>query len=198
MTKFDIQRIKRLPPEKRIEALKELEEKLGEFVKEKNKEILESKKEIEEAENMLEEAEEETQVLLKIQTPKAKILTVDEVWDKKEEEKKASLEGIAGEAEEKRTDKIEREEYVNILKQKPVGDFYERIKSVYSDIKQTGIITADQQEMLQTFRTALYEKENDAVRGEYEADRNRIKNIKKLERGISSILEERMYSRGSD
>lgn len=194
MVLLDFNKIKKLPPEKRIEALKDLREEL-------NKLIEERKKEIEEAAELLKESEEELQVLLNVQTPKTKSMSVEEMWggENKEFKKEKELEEITKEADDRRRKEFDKDEYINSLKQKPIDDIYDRVKSLYSDIKDTGVITAEQQDRLNTIRTALYEKEKDIASGQYDADRDDRRNLTKLEKGIAKIMggPEKFY-RGAD
>ena len=183
MALLDFNKIKKLPPEKRVDALKDLREEL-------NKLIEERKKEIEEAAELLRESEEELQVLLNVQTPKTKSMSVEEMWggENKEVKKAKELEDITREADDKRNKEFDKDEYINSLKQKPIDDIYDRVKSLYSDIKDTGVITAEQQDRLNTIRTALYEKEKDIASGQYDADRDSRRDLNKLEKGIAGIL----------
>jgi hypothetical protein len=183
MALMDFNKIKKLPPEKRIDALKDLREEL-------NKLIEERKKEIDEAVELLKESEEELQVLLNVQTPESKKLSVEEIWggENKETKKQKELEDITRDADDRRRKEFNKEEYINSLKQKQIDDIYDRVKSLYSDIKDTGVITAEQQDRLNTIRTALYEKEKDIASGQYDADRDSRRELNKLEKGIAGIL----------
>lgn len=193
MALLDFNKIKRLPPEKRIDALKDLQEEL-------NKLIEERRKEIEEAKELLKESEEELQVLLNVETPKTKQLNVEDIWkgEDKETKKEKELEDITKEADDKRRKEFDKDEYINSLKQKPIDDIYDRVKSLYSDIKDTGVITSEQQDRLNTIRTALYEKEKDIASGQYDADRNRRRELNKLEKGIAGILGDNNNYRSGD
>ena len=193
MVLLDFNKIKRLPPEKRIDALKDLRIEL-------NKLIEERKKEIEEAADLLKESEEELQVLLNVETPKTKQLNVEDIWkgEDKETKKEKELEDITKEADDKRRKEFDKDEYINSLKQKPIDDIYDRVKSLYSDIKDTGVITSEQQDRLNNIRTALYEKEKDIASGQYDADKTRRRELNKLEKGIAGILGDHNNYRSGD
>ena len=192
MPLFDFSKIKKLPPEKRIEALKKLEKELQDLIEERRQEI-------EEAEKLLEQSEEEMQILLQVETPKSKALKVEDLWERKEKRKEEQdLEKIAREAPVQRETKFDDDVYINNLKQKPINDIYSRITGIYQEVKETGIITADQENALGLFQQALYRKEKDIEHGVYEAGKKTWHQLTASEQIIASLTGEEIIRKHYD
>ena len=159
MAKLDITKLRKLPPDERIKLLKELKEKLK-----KAKE--EEEQDIEAAESLLEEAAEEQRVLEEIEAPKVKEVKVDELFKLEE-----GLEEIAREAPEEEGPGIFSEQqidqYASPLAQQPVENLYQKVKEIQEEIKETGVQTVYQQNMINTIGRALYMKEDATEKGEY-------------------------------
>lgn len=165
--KINFEQIKKLPPDKRIKALQEIENELQKFIDEKTKEIEESKKEIEASKELLARAKEELAVLEEIEVPKAKEIRIEELFRREEkEEKKTSLERIAEEAP-RRLSPEQEQEYISALKQRPVEELYNRIVEIKNSVAETGVLTQYQQENLDLFAKALQEKEKDIEERQY-------------------------------
>ncbi len=164
MSSFDLEKIKKLPADRRITALEELKEEIRKLIEER-------KKEIEDAQFLLEEAEDELRVLLEIETPKAKKVVIEELFtrDEKEKEKVEELERIAREEGPSRARPTEELAYINSLRQKPVDDLYNKVMDVYKQISHTGIETVDQRRTIESVKEAIYLKEKDMQDRKYQA-----------------------------
>lgn len=201
MEKIDFDKLRKMPPERRVTALKELQEKLNELIKERSKEIADSEREIKDAQDFLKDAEEELRVLeeMEAEAPGIKKVDVEKLFERDGggaeraepmRPRGQALEAIAGEAPRGAPAQDDRA-YVDFLAHQPVTNIYERINRIRDDIKTTGIISMYQQEKLEQFREALHEKE-DAIRdGEYAAGR-------KAEALLTAAEKAVMYTSGSD
>ena len=153
MPLFDLDKIKKLPPDRRIKALEELKEEIQKLIEER-------KKEIEDAQFLLEEAEDELKVLLEIETPKAQKQVTFLVKE---------LERIAREEAPLRARPTEELAYINSLRQKPVDDLYNKVMDVYKQISHTGIETLEQRRTIESVKEAIYLKEKDMQDRKYNA-----------------------------
>lgn len=167
MENIDFDKIRKMAPDRRIKALKELQEKLGDFIKERAKEIDASQQEIKDAQDFLKDAEEELQVLgeMEAEAPKIKEVNVEKLFEPKKERE---LEDIAEqEAPKQAFTPSEQEAYISKLAQQPVSTLYERINQIRGEISTTGLMSSYQHERLEQFREALTEKEDAIKTGEY-------------------------------
>src|SRR3989344_1380890 len=155
MPLFDLDKIKKLPPDRRIKALEELKEEI--------------QKQIEDAQFLLEEAEDELKVLLEIETPKAKKVVIEDLFTRDEKEKTEELERIAREEAPLRARPTEELAYINSLRQKPVDDLYNKVMDVYKQISHTGIETLEQRRTIESVKEAIYLKEKDMQDRKYNA-----------------------------
>lgn len=194
MEKIDFDKIRKMPPERKVKALKELQEKLGELIKERTEEIEESKREIANAQEFLKEAEEELRVLEEMQAeaPMLKPVRVEKLFEREEQKpKEKELEAIAAEAQRTPTS-AEREAYVNFLAQRAsIADIYKSINRVREEIQHSGIISSYQQEKLEQFREALTQKEEAIRTGEYAAGKKAEHLLTAAERAIMYATGER-------
>jgi len=171
MERIDFDKLRKMPPERRVKALRELQEKLNELIKERSKEIQESEQEIKDAQDFLRDAEEELRVLEEMEAtaPRVKAVDVEKLFEREEKPTEPSrprgreLESIAAEAPRAPSAEDQRA-YVGFLARQPVTNIYERINRIREDIKTTGVISTYQQEKLDQFRDALHEKEESGYR----------------------------------
>jgi hypothetical protein len=195
MEKIDYRKIRKMAPDRRIKALREVQEELDTFIKEKSKEISESQQEIKDAQDFLKEAEEELQVLEEMQAeaPKIKKVDVEKLFEpagKKERE----LEAIAEEAAPKAQPAgLEQQEYISRLAQQPVSSIYERINRIREEIRTTGLISNYQQEKLEQFREALEEKEEAVREGEYAPGKKAEHLMSAAEKAIDYATRSRIF-----
>ncbi len=174
MNKVTFEKLRTMPPERKIKALRELQEKLTVLIKERSKEIDESQQEIKDAQDFLKEAEEELRVLeeMEEQAPQLARVDVEKLFARgKEPDQEKQLETIAAEAPRGAPNAQDEREYVNFLARQPIANIYERINKIREDIKTTGVISSYQQEKLEQFRDALHEKEEAIREGDYAAGR---------------------------
>ncbi|MBD3303676.1 hypothetical protein GF343_00895 [Candidatus Woesearchaeota archaeon] len=134
MAQIDFSKLKRMPPEMRIKALQKLEEEL-------NKLITARQKEIKEAEQLLAQAKHEQELIEEIDTPKAKEVEVQKLFERKDEpsiEKKAELERLAEEAPS--APLAEQADYAQFLAQEmsPV-QIHHKLYEIRQDQSQTGV-----------------------------------------------------------
>jgi hypothetical protein len=177
MEKFDFDALRKMPPDRRVKALKELQEKLSEFIRQRSQEIEDSQREIKDAQDFLAEAEEELSVLEEMQSnaPGLKQVKVEELFERGEKkearapERGRALENIADEAPRQAPSAEDQRAYVNFLSRQPLSNIYERINQIRDDIRHTGTVSMYQQEKLGQFREALHEKEEAIRAGEYAA-----------------------------
>ena len=161
----DLEDIKKLSPEERIDRLRKLEE---------NK-----KKEIEEAHKLIEESvgqiKKEEELRDEIETPKPKQVDITKLF----EGEKESLEGVV-EREKKELSEGELEQhrqYQHQLSKEAVGDLYNRVKDVYNQVKESGNITSEQQNRLDDINYAMQYKSNDIKSGTYKTASDEISDV---------------------
>jgi DNA repair exonuclease SbcCD ATPase subunit len=198
MENIDFDRIRKMAPDKRVKVLRELQEKLDEFIKEKSKEIQESQTEIKDAQDFLKEAEEELQVLEEMQAEAPKIRKVDvEELFKPAKDKEENLENIAEkEAPRPAFTQSEQEAYISKLAQQPVSTLYERISQIRNEIKATGLMSNYQQERLEQFREALTEKEEAVRAGEYAPGKKAEHLMSAAEKAVAYLTESKLFYHG--
>ncbi|MEM4240198.1 MAG: hypothetical protein QXK08_03325 [Candidatus Woesearchaeota archaeon] len=195
METVDFDRIRKLPPERKIKVLRELQEKLADFIKERSEEIAKSQQEIKDAQDFLKEAEEELRVLEEMQerAPGIKKVDVEKLF-KPAKKKGRGLESIAEEdAPKAPPTAAEHDAYISRLAQMPVSDIYERIRAIGNEIRTTGTISPYQQQRLEMFGEALQEKEEAIREGRYEPGRKAEALLTAAERAISYAKGERQY-----
>lgn len=134
MAQVDFSKLKKLPPEMRIKALQKLEQEL-------NKLITARQKEIQEAEQLLAQAKHEQELIEEIETPKAKEVEVQKLFERKEEpsiEKKAELEKIAQEAPS--APPAEQADYARFLAQEMSPDqIHHKLYEIRQEQSKTGV-----------------------------------------------------------
>jgi hypothetical protein len=179
MEKADFAKLRKMPPERKVKALRELQDKLTELIKERTKEIEDSQQEIAAAQEFLAEAEEELRVLEEMEetAPKIKRVDVEKLFEREETPaepaktlgpmRERELEAIAREAPAGAPSAQDQQAYISFLSRQPIASIYERITKIRDDIKITGIISSYQQEKLDQFRDAIHEKEDAIREGEY-------------------------------
>ncbi len=198
MENIDFDKIRKMPPDRRIKLLKELQEKLDDFIKEKSKEISKSQNEIKDAQDFLKDAEEELQVLEEMQAeaPKIKKVDVEELF-KPTKKKEEALENIAErDAPKPAFTQSEQEAYINKLAQQPVSTLYERINQIRSEITTTGLMSNYQQERLEQFREALTEKEEAVRAGEYAPGKKEEHLMSAAEKAVAYMTESKSFYHG--
>ena len=181
--KDNLKELKRLSPKERIEKLKELQKK--------------DKEEIEKAQKLLQEAEDEEESkqkeLERIPIPQLRAVDIDALFSPEEKElfstkrfvtetrkeekpeearrrpeEKAELERIAEEARVlKQEEEATQAQYLTQLSQKPVEDIYNKVKSIYQEVKSTGEITPEQMNELNNVGYANRRKMQDIQTGKY-------------------------------
>jgi len=176
--------LKKLSPKERIEKLKDLQKKDKE-------EIENAQKLLQEAED--EEASKQNE-LERIPIPQLKAVDIGALFspeerelfkakrfvaesgkeEKKEEpgrklpEEKAELERIAEEAKIlKQDEEASQAQYLTQLSSKPVEDIYNKVKSIYQEVKATGEITPGQMNELNNIGYANRRKMKDIQTGKY-------------------------------
>ncbi len=151
MAKVDFSKLKKLPPELRIKAIQKLEEELNKLIKIRQREI-------DEAEALLSEAKHELQIITKIETPKAREINVEKLFERKEEiepiEKKAELEKIAAEAP--RGLPAEQESYAAFMaKDMSADQIQHRLYDIRQEQTKTGVETWYQNNFVQSAERAF-------------------------------------------
>jgi len=176
-----LKELKKLSPNKRLEKLKELQKK--------------DREEIEKAQKLLQETEDEIgreKELEKIPIPQLKSVDIDALFSSEEKElfrakrfitggpkkekpakakpgeKKSELEEIAAEAKIlKSEEEAAHAQYLTQLSQKPVERLYSRVKEIYNQVKESGYMTQEQQNELNTIDYATRRKMQDIEAGKY-------------------------------
>ncbi len=144
---IDFEGIKRLAPEKRVKALKEVMEELQE-------EITERQKEIEQAEQLLSISEEEEKVLEEIEIPKEEKKLARKIQEEKLKREPANrLEEILETAP--------KQELIHEVARLPVSELYKELKDIYQREKQTGVETQEDREKLYFIRQGLRVKKEE-------------------------------------
>jgi hypothetical protein len=193
MENIDFDKIRKMPPDRRIKLLRELQEKLDEFIKEKSKEIVKSEAEVKDAQDFLKDAEEELQVLEEMQAeaPKIKNVEVGELF-KPAKKKDERLEDIAETAPKQFTPN-EQQAYISTLARQPVGTIYERINEIRSEVQTTGLMSSYQQERLQQFGKALREKQEAIKEGDYAAGKKAEHLLTAAEKAVQYMTGQQHY-----
>lgn len=160
MAKVDFSRLKKLPPNMRIKALKQLEEEFTKLIEAR-------KKEIEEAQLLLKEAKHELEIIEEIETPKVKTIEVEKLFAKEEKtEETPELEKIAAEAP--RGLPAEQESYAKFMaEQMSMEQIYNRLQDIQQEQTKTGIETTYQQNFVEAADRALYFKRQAEEKGIY-------------------------------
>lgn len=153
---IDFEGITKLPPEKRVEALKQVLDKL-------NEEIQERQEEIKQAEQMLTTAEDEQRVLEEVEVPKQtkaaatrarpareEAKTVEELTER--EEVRQPLEKLHELEKMLATAPPRSEELFHKIAHMRSEDLYAATKSIYETQRQTGVETEKQREMIYAVR----------------------------------------------
>jgi predicted nuclease with TOPRIM domain len=193
---IDFDKLRKMPPDRKLKALKEVQEKLNELIRERAKEISKSEQEIKDAQDFLKEAEDELRVLEEMegQAPGIRKVDVEKLFERNEKPvaapKGRELDDIAAEAPRAPPGQ-DAQAYISNLARQPITSIYERINTIREDIQNTGILTAYQQEKLGQFRDALHEKEEAIRRGEYAAGKKSAHLLTAAERAV-------MYASGTD
>jgi len=189
---IDFDKLRKMPPDRRAKALKELQEKLSTLITERSKEITDTQQEIKDAQDFLKEAEDELRVLeeMQQQAPGIKNIDVEKLFEREEKRtdpakpRGRELEAIAEDAPRQFSPQ-EQQAYISNLSRQPVTNIYERINQVRQDITDTGVITAYQQNRLGQFGAALHEKEEAIRAGGYAADRKAANMVTAAEKAVA-------------
>jgi len=178
-----LKELKKLSPKERVEKLKELQKK--------------DKEEIEKAQKLLQETEDEIgrqKELEKIPIPQLKSVDIGALFSPEEKElfkakrfmsgsgkekekelqeiqkpeEKAELERIAEEAPRLTQEEAAAQgQYLDKLSQNPVENIYNKIKSIYQEVKSSGEITPGQMNELNNISYANKRKMDDIQAGKY-------------------------------
>lgn len=175
MPTIDFEYIKKLPPDQRVKVLQQLHDQLEKLIRER-------KQEITSAQELLEKAQEELIVLQKIETPQPKKTIVEELF--KTEEKENGLERIT------RQQKIPRPEDIREhFEQKPIAELYKRINDITGEIRETGIVTAYQENFLRAANYEIHDREK-AVRNQlYQPTEKALHQMTAAERIIKNYID---------
>jgi len=180
MADDELNELKKLSPEERIKKLKELQKKDKEEIEKAQKLILESEEDIEREEQVR-----------KIPIPEVKSIDIDSLFSqeakelfktkrfisetkkeepevKREKPRERRLEEVAAEeqvlkVEEERT----HAQYLTQLSQQPVDKIYNRMKEIYSEVKEQGYVSPRQMEEINNIGYANARKFDAAKQGEY-------------------------------
>jgi len=156
MVLIDFEQIKKLPPDKRVKVLQELENQIQKL-------ILDRKREIDEAQKLLETAKEELRVIEEVETPQIKKISVEEMFKEEKSDKQAGLENIA------RTEIPNPELIKENLNQRPIVEIYKRVNDVTKDIRETGVITQYQENFLRAANYEMQDREKAIENHQYRA-----------------------------
>ena len=193
--------LKKLSPKERIKKLKELQEK--------------RKEEIKEAQKLLRKAEEESDIedqLKEIPIPQVKAVDINELFSPEEKElfrakrfvdseKKEEMveekvqkmeEGLESIAEEApmmtAKEAAHQEEYVVQLSMAPTEQLYNKAKEIYSQFKEQGYLTSEQQKEFSNIEDANKQKMDDIQSGKYtEASKEVAQEMILIEKMKSSV-----------
>jgi hypothetical protein len=168
------EQIRKLPPEMRIKALRQVQDKIKKLIEARQKEIVD-------AQSMLEEAEDELKVLEEIQAPQQKPVRIEELFRAKEEpEEDASLERIA-ERQAPKKEEIER------LAREPIKDLAGRVNYIKNRIYDTGLETEEQRNEIYTLEKAFAEKRKDIEHGNYKPGEKEWGQMTESERSLAYL-----------
>ena len=165
MKKVDFKKIKKLSPEQRVKALREIQEELTKVIKDKSEEVADSKDEIQDAQEFLKEAEDEMRIIeeMEIKAPQAKPVDIEKLFER--EDKRTSARGPRekdiGEiaAESPRQTPQEQQAYIqHLARRESLPHIYDSINEINGEVRRTGVITSYQQNRLDQFDEALHRK----------------------------------------
>ncbi len=168
----DFDDIKRMAPERRVDALKELIDSLNHDIKQRQAEI-------QTAFHLLEVAEREIDVLEEIQLPKKKESLAEKIGEK-EEEKPEQLEDLLRTAP-RTPEAIERVAHT------PINELYSEIRNIYNRQSETGIEQADDRDRLYALQRGLEEKKKDVQEGHYTPAQNAQDLLSKAEEIVDTM-----------
>lgn len=192
MEHIDFDKLRKMPPDRRAKALKEVQEQLTKLIAERSKEITDTQQEIKDAQDFLKEAEDELRVLEEMQehAPGIKQVDVGKLFEREEQRteparpRERELEDIAGDAPRTPSPQ-EQQAYISTLARQPITTLYDRINQIRQDITDTGVITAYQQNRLDQFGQALHEKEEAIRAGEYAAGKKAANMLSAAEKAVA-------------
>ena len=174
MVNDDITEIKKLSPSKRIEKLKELEEKRKKEIEEAELLIKESVEEIKQEQKLQEEIEEEE----RLQKEKLDL------------NKNNDLEELVEAAKQKILDE---ENYVNTqyqvkLSMEPVSNLYDKVKEVYQEVRDSGEMSEGQKQQIENISYAMQTKTDAIDSGEYKTAGEQIEDILSASKSIINYM----------
>ncbi len=183
----EIEKIKKLPPDKRLKALQEVRAKL-------KKELEKEQEDVEEAtEELLEEAEQEIRIIEDIEKPR-----IQEIKREESEELEEKLQ-----IQEKREEEFIRprmQSQYEIRPTSPVDDFAYRTQKLYQEFKTTmeegRPINPELRDNIQNLVANMYRKERDIESGRYNPDDATNTKFTEVEKAARSLRDKIIqYSR---
>lgn len=170
MAEENLDDIKKLSPGKRIEKLREIEEKRKKEIEETERMIKESVAEIKKEQEMEEQiAEEERLQKEELDKPK------NDDLEKIVEEEKQKISDDANYA---------NTQYQVKLSMEPVSSLYAKVKEVYNEVRERGEMTDDQAQQIANLSYAMHSKEEAIDSGRYQTTGERIENILSASKSI--------------
>jgi len=182
-----LEELKKLPPEERIEKLRELAEK-------NRKEIEEAQKLIKESKQELEKKEKEK---IDIPIPQIKAFDIESLFTEEEKEiyrekrfvrRRSNLERVVGNERQAERKTEEERQYEIKLSQEPIGKIYEMVKNIYNNVRETGEITEEQRQQLYIINNALERKRNDIIEGKYKTTDEAIEGLVSVTKNIMKYI----------
>jgi len=185
MADKELEELKKLSPEERIERLRKIAEK--------------NKKEIEEAQKLIkksqEELEEKRKQLEKIPIPQLKAISIEELFSEDEKQifetkrfirrrQRRNLEHSVNEQARRE----EQRQYQIKLSQEPLQKLYEIAQNIYREVRQTGELNEEQRQQITNINYALQRKEQDINNGKYKASSEEIQGLMSVTKSIMKYI----------
>ncbi|MCK5107984.1 MAG: hypothetical protein KAQ83_04620 [Nanoarchaeota archaeon] len=172
----DMDELRKLSPETRIERLKVLEEKRKKELLETEKLIQQSVAEIKAEETLKEEIEEEEKT-------QRELLKLDQ-------EEGASLEETVQNEKQLILDEElgNHKQYQMKLSMEPITDLYDKLRGVYQDVVSTGEMNEQQEKQLMDLNYAMQHKSEAIDHGEYKTAGDKIEDIMSASKSILNYI----------
>ena len=179
MTNENLEEIKKLSPEERIERLRSFQEKQKKEAEEATKIIKDSVAQIKQEEKLKEG----------ISVPESKQVDVTGLFKSDEQSLEATLEK---EKKELTEDELkEHRQYQFQLSQEPAQELYHRVKSMYEQAKENNLRVFDKMSELDDLSYALDYKQRDMQSGTYKTSGEQIEDMMSASKSLVNYMRHR-------
>jgi hypothetical protein len=166
------EKIKELPPEERIQKLKEHIEKEKKRIKEEKESIAHAEKLILLENEEIARQDKIQKELEQISLPKTEEIDIHKLFSADED-----LEHIAKNEAPPEEDIIAMRQYESLLAHEPIENIYNRAKDIQDTIKDAGYMSDSQINEVNAIGYAIQNKREDIDTGKYKSDNERLQDI---------------------